>query len=181
MADAMGGGRMSVITWLQENDITRTKVLMKYFVHSLDVFNWALHTVGIRDNGDEYLEALKTNGCTDCGLPTGALSNLMINHANCEAYQLALDHGYITIHTRIGILASKLDFTLIRWLHTKDLQLPMDFVCSRALKEDRLDILQWALERGFVLRRDQIGFDTSILSSDVMEWMADSGLACKHL
>ncbi|PRP80368.1 hypothetical protein PROFUN_11937 [Planoprotostelium fungivorum] len=164
MYEAAGGaGRMDMITWMEENDISCTYISLADFVGSFELFQWALNNSQMVNNGTIYLRAINRGGCADvmrwcyeneqCPFTRDAYS-FWVYHDNVEAYQLAIDHGYLTSNTIVNINSVGDYFPLIRWFHTKEMVI--NNLVTSAITADRLDILQWALENNYSFETDSI-------------------------
>ncbi|PRP76811.1 hypothetical protein PROFUN_14851, partial [Planoprotostelium fungivorum] len=190
---AAEGGRLDILTWLEDNgfyldDDLDSGAALADFAQSLAVFEWAVKRSLPGESGVSVYEEAVSAGCTEVmrycvenqfDLPIfGSVMGFPVHDENCEAIQLAVNHGYITNETDLTFESTDEQFELIRWMHERDVLHPELSVYNvqhslmkdsyiAAVLNDNLDILQWAAEKGYLT-------DTNIYqngSPETIEWL----------
>ncbi|PRP87413.1 hypothetical protein PROFUN_00624 [Planoprotostelium fungivorum] len=201
-AGAGNGGRMDMITWLEENEIPHEDVYppLYNFCASLDVFRWALkhNAPHSPDKNPRLYEMALEHGCSEVmkycfenksGLPwQKPMREFSPNREHYEALQLAIDHGYISNDTDLAndVEFTSEDFPLIRWLHEREALNPCFY--TSILANDLLEVAKWALDNDYSYEDDgQLAMGVlDSGSTEMMEWLMDTikvdeGYAWSHL
>ncbi|PRP86014.1 hypothetical protein PROFUN_05785 [Planoprotostelium fungivorum] len=148
------GGRLDMIMWLEERKIpcNIAHLNLSSFVSSLSIFQWALQVMNYcRENG--------------FGLPNvNVLSSIAVANPSFDAFQLAIDQGYITIDTLPDVHHRASEYTqlgILKWLHERGVLCPR--ITKQMMGFDNLGILQWLEDIGYTMDEQHTG------SSDVKE------------
>ncbi|PRP83682.1 hypothetical protein PROFUN_03837 [Planoprotostelium fungivorum] len=182
------GGRMDVITWLEDNEIhfdatSDGDAALADFVQSLPIFKWAL-SHNIPDRSSEYvIDNAVRSGCTEVlrycfenqlsFRAYGPLTGFPSHDESYEAIKLAVNYGYITIQTDLWFGSTDQQFELIRWMHGRNVLHPNLSVSNlnyhSAICYDNLDVLQWAAEKGYLTEIDCDLYKHG--SPETIEWL----------
>ncbi|PRP85025.1 hypothetical protein PROFUN_07313 [Planoprotostelium fungivorum] len=150
------GGRLDMITWLEEREIPYdiAHLNLSSFTSSSSVFQWAVQT----------LRWQVMNYCREnrFGLPNvNVLSSIAITKPSFDAFQLAIDHGYITIDTLPVLYHRAYEYDqlgILKWLHERGVLCPR--IAKQMMGFDNLGILQWLEDIGYSMDERYINRST---------------------
>ncbi|PRP85054.1 hypothetical protein PROFUN_07238 [Planoprotostelium fungivorum] len=169
-----GAGRAGRMDEQNVNPPSHPLLSLDDFVHSIQVFEWALsHNVMSNSLPELYKLAFEAGCRKRCYemryIPhshLGASELVSPTHDDYEVFQLAIDHGLLTKDSRIYIHSPSSHLAMVQWLHSRG-SLQAEFLCHDAIKHDCLDVLKWALDNGYPMHLDAVFFHGS---KEMIEW-----------
>ncbi|PRP87617.1 hypothetical protein PROFUN_04644 [Planoprotostelium fungivorum] len=164
------GGRIDMLTWLEENQIPCRFEYFKLngFAGSLSTLEWAKEhgITGVSSSYSLYKSALNA-GCTD-------VMRYCFEHREClpENEEDPSEDGIIWTYND-GCPYEVIQLAIDHKMITEESVMLMDEDVEDAAGHDHLGILQWAVENGYSIGQQSIDIAIENGSPDLLEWLVE--------